>query len=115
MLGWMIFEFGFIVVLITSTHFASEAVPNDPGPALAVVIGAKNVVSFAASFGIIPMVHKYNYMVGFMIVSATNYLKQASTNVLQLFGVFAGILLLGVPIYLLNPKWRAYVGKRDRA
>jgi hypothetical protein len=68
-LGWTIFEFGFIVVLVTTTHFASEALPDSPGPALAIVIGAKNVVSFGASFGIIPMVHQYNYMVAFMIVS----------------------------------------------
>jgi hypothetical protein len=77
---------------MTTTHFASEAVPNNPGPALAVVIGAKNVVSFAASFGVVPMVHKY-----------------------KLFGVFGSVLLLGIPIYLLNPVWRTYVGKRDRA
>jgi hypothetical protein len=68
-IGWTIFEFGFIVVLMTTTHFASEALPNNPGPALAIVIGAKNVVSFGASYGIVPMVHEYNYIVAFMIVS----------------------------------------------
>jgi hypothetical protein len=99
---------------MTTTHFASEAVPDNPGSALAVVIGAKNVVSFAASFGI-PMVHQYNYMVAFMIVRVFKRRKQPQINVLQLFGVFAGILLLGVPIYLLNPRWRTYVGQKDRA
>jgi hypothetical protein len=54
---------------MTTTHFASEALPNNPGPALAIVIGAKNVVSFGASYGIVPMVHEYNYIVAFMIVS----------------------------------------------
>ena len=45
-MGWTLFEFGFIVVLITTTHFAAEAYPSNPGPALAVVVGLKNVVSF---------------------------------------------------------------------
>jgi hypothetical protein len=80
--GWTIFEFGFIVVLMTTTHFASEAVPNNPGPALAVVIGAKNVVSFGASYGIVPMVHEYNYMVAFMIVSDHFSLPVYSTDTL---------------------------------
>ncbi|KAH7385239.1 major facilitator superfamily domain-containing protein [Phaeosphaeria sp. MPI-PUGE-AT-0046c] len=96
-MGWTIFEFGFIVVLVTTTHFASEAIPENPGPALAVVIGAKNVVSFGASKGIVPMVHSYNYMVAFMI----------------LFGTFAGIFLLGIPLYLLNPMWRKAVAKKN--
>lgn len=44
--GWTLFEFGFIVALITTTHFASEAYPSNPGPALVTVVGLKNVVSF---------------------------------------------------------------------
>jgi hypothetical protein len=100
---------------MTSTHFASEAVPESPGPALALVIGAKNVVSFAASYGIIPMIHMYNYMVAFMIVSDVSHQSIHCTYAKQLFGVFAGILLLGIPIYLLNPKWRVYIAKKRQA
>jgi hypothetical protein len=51
---------------MTTTHFASEAVPNNPGPALAVIIGAKNVVSFVA----------------FMIVSDHFSLPVSSTDAL---------------------------------
>lgn len=68
-MGWSLYEFSFIVVLIVTTQFASEAYPHYPGPALVVVVGAKNVISFAASYGITPMVAKYSYVKAFMIVS----------------------------------------------
>lgn len=100
---------------MTTTHFASEAIPENPGPALAVVIGAKNVVSFGASKGIVPMVHTFNYMTAFMIVSTTLVSFVLLTNIFQLFGVFAGIFLLGIPLYLLNPMWRSAVAKKNRA
>lgn len=54
---------------MTTTHFASEAMPENPGPALVMVIGAKNIVSFGASKGIVPMVHKYDYLTAYMMVS----------------------------------------------
>jgi hypothetical protein len=44
--GWTLFQFGFIVCIITSTHFAAEAYPSNPGPALVLVVGVKNIVSF---------------------------------------------------------------------
>ncbi|KAF2014449.1 MFS general substrate transporter [Aaosphaeria arxii CBS 175.79] len=96
-MGWALFEFGFIVVLMTTTHFASEAMPENPGPALVLVTGLKNVVSFGASYGITPMVMQFDYLRAYMI----------------LLGVFAAIFLLGIPIYLLNPKWRAYMGRKQ--
>ncbi|KAG9668430.1 MFS general substrate transporter, partial [Aureobasidium melanogenum] len=94
-MGWTLYEFGFIIVLITTTHFGSEAFPKNPGPALVVVIGSKNIISFGASFGIVPMVHAYNYLTAFMI----------------LFGIYVGIFLLGIPVYFFNPKWRAYMAR----
>lgn len=68
-MGWTLYEFGFIVLLITTTHFAAEAFPSNPGPALVTVVGLKNVVSFGASYGIVPMVSKFNYLTAYMIVS----------------------------------------------
>lgn len=94
-MGWTLFEFSFIVVLIITTHFGSEAFPKNPGPALVMVIGMKNIISFGASFGIIPLVHTFNYLTAFMI----------------LFGVYAGIFLLGIPVYFFNPRWRAYMAR----
>lgn len=60
---------------------------------MVVVIGGKNIVSFGAAQGIIPMVAKFSYLSSFMI----------------LLGIFIGISLLGVPVYYLNPKWRKAV------
>jgi hypothetical protein len=44
--GWTLQQFGFVVCIITTTHFAAEAYPSNPGPALVLVVGAKNIVSF---------------------------------------------------------------------
>lgn len=86
--GWTLQQFGFVVCLITTTHFAAEAYPSNPGPALVLVVGMKNIVSFGmnraskyevghieanngtgASFGIVPMVHTWNYLTAYMVVS----------------------------------------------
>ncbi|KAF1347498.1 major facilitator superfamily domain-containing protein [Delphinella strobiligena] len=96
-MGWTLYEFSFIVDLIITTHFGSEAFPKNPGPALVVVVGLKNVISFGASYGIVPMVNAYSYLDAFMI----------------LFGIYAGIFLLGIPVYFLNPRWRARMTKRQ--
>ncbi|KAK4580464.1 hypothetical protein LTR86_000667 [Recurvomyces mirabilis] len=45
-MGWTLFNIGFIVALVTGTHFAAEAYPQNPGPALVMVVGSKNIVSF---------------------------------------------------------------------
>ncbi|KAI7084341.1 MFS general substrate transporter [Hortaea werneckii] len=97
-MGWTLYEFGFIVALITATHFAAEAYPQNPGPALVLVVGLKNVISFGASFGITPMVHKFDYLTAYMI----------------LFGIFVGIFACGVPVYFLNPKWRELVSRKQQ-
>ncbi|CZT17841.1 related to HOL1 protein [Ramularia collo-cygni] len=48
-MGWTLLQFGFIVCIITTTHFAAEAYPSNPGPALVLVVGVKNIVSFGQS------------------------------------------------------------------
>jgi hypothetical protein len=48
--GWTLQQFGFVVCIITTTHFAAEAYPSNPGPAIVLVVGAKNIVSFGKSF-----------------------------------------------------------------
>ncbi|RMY33802.1 hypothetical protein D0866_05678 [Hortaea werneckii] len=102
-MGWTLYEFGFIVALITATHFAAEAYPQNPGPALVLVVGLKNVISFGASFGITPMVHKQVFLLLSWIKPVTN-----------LFGIFAGIFACGVPVYFLNPKWRELVSRKQQ-
>jgi hypothetical protein len=114
------------VCLITTTHFAAEAYPSNPGPALVLVVGTKNIVSFGmirgrrsvigdtatdyvvgASFGIVPMVHTWNYLTAYMVVSrqpASKIWLRCTKPLRQLFALFVGIYLLGIPIYFLNPK-----------
>ncbi|OAG11553.1 MFS general substrate transporter [Paraphaeosphaeria sporulosa] len=88
--GWAIYEFSFTAIIITTTTFAAEVIPENPGAAMVVVVGGKNIVSFGAAQGIIPMVAKFSYLTSFMI----------------LLGIFSGICLLGVPVYFLNSRWR---------
>lgn len=86
--GWAIYQFSFTAIIITSTTFAAEVIPDNPGAAMVVVVGGKNIVSFGASYGIVPMISKYSYMETFMI----------------LMGIFFGIFLLGIPVFFLNLK-----------
>ena len=65
---------------------------------MVVVVGGKNIVSFGAAQGIIPMVAKFSYLTSFMI----------------LLGIFSGICLLGIPGYFLNPRWRK-IASRTKA
>lgn len=90
-LGWTILQISFTAVLIISTTFASEATIKHPGPALVVVVGTKNIVSFGLSYGLTPMVAKHGYKWAFGVLA----------------GIFAAIFLLGIPVYFLNQKWRA--------
>lgn len=89
-MGWTILQTAFVSVLIVSTTFAAEAWPKNPGPAITVVVGSKNIVSFAATYGLTPMVSEHGYAWACGILA----------------GVFGGIFLLGVPVYFLNPLWR---------
>ncbi len=95
--GWTIFQYSFTAMLIISTTFASEAAPKHPGPALVVVVGTKNIVSFGVTYGLTPMVEKHGYEWAFGVLA----------------GIMAGIFLLGIPVYILNPKWRAYVSSKE--
>ncbi|KAF6800159.1 hypothetical protein CSOJ01_12356 [Colletotrichum sojae] len=96
-LGWTFFQYSFTAILIISTTFASEAAPKHPGPALVVVVGTKNVVSFGVTYGLTPMVERFGYQTAFGVLA----------------GIFGAIFLLGVPVYLINPRWRAYMSERE--
>ncbi|KAK7951317.1 uncharacterized protein PG986_007045 [Apiospora aurea] len=65
LLAYALFQITFVSVLIVSSTFAAEAAPKHPGPALVVVVGTKNIVSFGATFGFTPMLarggHVWSY------------------------------------------------------
>ncbi|PKS08114.1 hypothetical protein jhhlp_005389 [Lomentospora prolificans] len=96
-LGWTIFQYSFTAVLIISTTFAAEAAPKHPGPAIVTVVGTKNIISFGVTYGLTPMTEKHGYQWAFGVLA----------------GIFGAIFLLGIPVVILNPKWRAYVAKRE--
>lgn len=87
-MAWAIFEVAFVAVLIISTTFAAEAWDQNAGPALVIVVGTKNLISFGIAYALIPMVNKYSYAAGMGMLA----------------GVSAFIFLLGIPVYYLNPK-----------
>ncbi|KAL5361218.1 major facilitator superfamily domain-containing protein [Aspergillus floccosus] len=97
-MGWTLFQVSFVSVLIVSTSFASEAWERNPGPALVAVVGTKNIIAFGLSYGINPMVEKYDYATAMGILA----------------GINAGIFLLGIPVYLLNPRWRRSQDRKIR-
>ncbi|KAI6908333.1 hypothetical protein D0868_08201 [Hortaea werneckii] len=104
-MGWTLYEFGFIVALITATHFAAEAYPQNPGPALVLVVGLKNVISFGRQWNKLDepecrtnILNRFDYLTAYMI----------------LFGIFAGIFACGIPVYFLNPKWRELVSQKQQ-
>ncbi|RAL07153.1 MFS general substrate transporter [Aspergillus homomorphus CBS 101889] len=95
-MGWTLFQVAFVSVLIRTTSFATEAWEKNPGPALVTVVGTKNLVSFGVSYGLNPMVAKYSYPAAMGILA----------------GVVGGVLLLGIPVYILNPKWRQRMSEK---
>ena len=95
-MGWTLYQFAFICVLIISTTFASEVSPKHTGPALVMVVGTKNIVSFGASYGLVPMVNLRGYAWAYGTLA----------------GIFAGVAVLGVPVYFFNPVWRRYTSRK---
>ncbi|KAJ5693243.1 hypothetical protein N7462_002666 [Penicillium macrosclerotiorum] len=91
-MAWTLFQVAFVSVLILSTSFATEEWEHNPGPALVAVVGMKNIVAFILSYGIHPMV-KYSYKTATGILAA----------------ITGSVFLLGIPIYILNPKVRPNV------
>lgn len=94
LIAYALFQTSWISLLITTSAFAVEASPRHPGAALVMVIGTKNIVSFGTSHGL----------------SSTIGLRPLSWSFGVIAGIYGAIAVLGVPVYLLNPRWRSYVG-----
>ncbi|KAL4797786.1 major facilitator superfamily domain-containing protein [Aspergillus venezuelensis] len=97
-MGWTLFQITFVSVLILSTSFAAEAWERNPGPAIVAVVGVKNIVAFALSYGINPLTEKYDYPVAMGVLAA----------------LCGGVFLLGVPVYFLNPRWRRWMKRKEQ-
>jgi len=68
-MGWGIYEFAFVCTLITSTAFAAEVWPQNPDPALVVVAGTKNLISFGVAFALALMAQTHGYTWSFGILT----------------------------------------------
>lgn len=99
LVAYAIFQTSWISLLITTSAFAVEASPRNPGAALVMVVGTKNIVSFGTSHGL----------------SSTIGVRPFSWSFGVIAGIYGAIAVLGVPVYLLNPRWRAYVGRKASA
>ncbi|RFN42547.1 hypothetical protein FIE12Z_12785 [Fusarium flagelliforme] len=96
-LAYSLYQLTFVAVLIVSTTFASEVWPKHPGPALVMVIGSKNILSFCLTFAFNPMVAAGGVVWTFGVIA----------------GIFGGCFVLGIPVYFLNARWRKNVSKND--
>lgn len=97
-LAYTFYNTAWVTVLIVSTTFASEAAPKHPGPALVMVVGTKNIVSFGFTYGLTPLVDKGGYSYAFGVLA----------------GIFGACFIIGAPVYFLNPKWRSYAGRVEQ-
>jgi hypothetical protein len=96
LIAYAMFQTSWISLLITTSAFAVEASPRYPGAALVMVVGTKNIVSFGTSHGL----------------SSTIGLRPFAWSFGVIAGIYGAIAVLGVPVYLLNPWWRSYVGRK---
>ncbi|KAH8900671.1 MFS general substrate transporter [Thozetella sp. PMI_491] len=97
-MSWTLFQVTFTGVLIVSTTFAAEASPKHPGPALVMVVGTKNIISFGATYGFTPLVERGGTVWAFGVLTA----------------IFGAVCILGVAVYLLNPMWRRHNTRREQ-
>lgn len=81
----------FIAILIIGSTFAAEVSPKYPGPAIVMVIGMKNIISFGVSHALSSTLGKHPLDWSFGVFAAA----------------YGALALFGIPVYFLNPRWRA--------
>ncbi|KJR88124.1 MFS transporter [Sporothrix schenckii 1099-18] len=95
--AYTLYSVAWVTVLIVTTTFAAEAAPKHPGPALVMVVGTKNIISFGWTYGLTPLMDRGGYAYAYGVLA----------------GVFGACFLLGIPVYVLNPRWRRYAAHMD--
>lgn len=84
---------GLNLTLFLPFRSAVEAMTHNAGAALVMVVGGKNLISFGVSTAIVPLSNEGKYLELMKILT----------------GVFAGWMVLGVPLYFLMPRYRQYL------
>ncbi|KXJ92550.1 major facilitator superfamily domain-containing protein [Microdochium bolleyi] len=97
-LAYSFYQTAWVSVLIVSTTFASEVWPKHPGPALVMVVGSKNIISFCLTFAFTPMTEHGGVTWAFGVLA----------------GIFGASFVLGFPVYFLNARWRKAESKNDK-
>lgn len=97
-LAYTFYSTAWVTVLIVTTTFASEAAPKHPGPALVMVVGTKNIVSFGWTYGLTPLMNKGGYSYAYGVLAA----------------VYGACFILGIPVYVLNPRWRRHAAAMEQ-
>lgn len=97
-LSYTFYNMAWVAVLVISTTFASEVWPKHPGPALVMVVGSKNIVSFCLTFAFTPMIEHGGHVWAFGVLA----------------GLFGASFALGFPVYFLNTRWRKANSKNDK-
>ncbi|CAK7219763.1 hypothetical protein SBRCBS47491_003960 [Sporothrix bragantina] len=98
LVSYTIFQSTFVVVLIVSSSFAAEACAKHPGPALVIVVGSKNIISFGLTNTLTPLMNHGSYHYAFGVLA----------------GIFGAVFVLGIPIYFFNPMWRRYIARMEK-
>jgi Major Facilitator Superfamily len=87
-LGWTLYQYCFVSILIITTAYAAECWPQDPGPALVMAVGGKNIISFGLAYGLVDLLAEVGYV--------------------KTVGILAGIhrlfFVIGIPVYYLAPR-----------
>ncbi|KAI0020005.1 major facilitator superfamily domain-containing protein [Xylariomycetidae sp. FL0641] len=96
-MGWSLFQFCTVCIDSVNTSFAAEVWPQNPGPALNLIVGARSIIQFGLTTGIQPALDRFGW--------ARSYGMWA--------GIFAGMHLLAVPAYFLNQWWRRRAIHKD--
>lgn len=78
--------------LLIGHRSAVEAMTHAAGPALVMVVGGKNIISFGVATALVPMSNSGRYK-DLMVILAS---------------IFAGWMALAVPLYYLMPRYRQW-------
>lgn len=89
-ISWALYEFCFVAILVITTAYAAESWSQDPRPALVMVVGGKNIVSFGLSYGLIRLLTEIGY----------------KKSICTFAAIHAFLFLLAIPVFYLAPKVR---------
>ncbi|EPQ26649.1 uncharacterized protein PFL1_05970 [Pseudozyma flocculosa PF-1] len=98
-MAWALNQFSFTSMLIITSAYATIAYPDNPGAALLLVIGAKNIISYGITQGTLPMVMSHSNEWAYGVLAA----------------ILGASFLVGLPFYFWGDamdRWAMRQSKR---